>query len=165
LLRKSVTIPSRFISVEIAIRTDGECDAFVEWFRGQDNYVEKLACETHRWHVYFAPLPSGCADRTIRDICEGMSDWPEVVRRQWDEAALREFVVGYEVGTEAVVHLDRFDPSTLELVARVGAGIGIALYPAAMGGVDAETDDAEEVGKLLRPIEVGGIVRRAKGGV
>jgi hypothetical protein len=34
-----------------------------------------------------------------------------------------------------------------------------------MGGVDAETDDAEEVGKLLRPIEVGGIVRRAKGGV
>jgi hypothetical protein len=34
-----------------------------------------------------------------------------------------------------------------------------------MGGVDAETDDAEEVGELLRPIEVGGIVRRAKGGV
>ncbi len=40
---------SRFISVEIVIKTDGDCDAFVDWFSAQDNYVEKLPCDTHRW--------------------------------------------------------------------------------------------------------------------
>lgn len=41
-----MTTPSRFISVEIAIKTDGECDALVDWFRAKDNCVEKLPCET-----------------------------------------------------------------------------------------------------------------------
>ena len=125
--------PSRFISVEIAIKTDGECDVFVDWFRAQDNYVEKMPCDTHRWYVYFAPLPSVSADMTIRDICEGIPGWPEALRRQWEEAALREFIVGYEIGTEPIAHLDHFHSSTLELAARFGAGIGLALYPPTMG--------------------------------
>jgi hypothetical protein len=128
-----MTTPSRFISVEIAIKTDGECDAFVAWFRAQDNYVEKLPCDTHRWHAYFAPLSSGSADMTIRDICAGISNWPELVRRQWDEAAFREFFIGYDIGTEPIAHLDHISSSTIELAARVGAGIGLALYPPAMG--------------------------------
>ena len=127
--------PTRFISVEIAIKTDGDCEAFVDWFRAQGNAVEKVPGEAHRWYVYFAPLPSGCADATIRDICERIPEWPEVVRRQWDEAALREFLVGYEVGTRPVAHLDRFDSGTLECAARFGAGIGLALYPPSMRGV------------------------------
>ena len=105
--------PSRFISVEIAIKTDGDCDAFVDWFRAQDNYVEKIPSDTHRWYVYFAPLSSDSANTTIRDICEGISGWPEVVRRQWDEAAFREFFVGYEIGTDPIGHLDHFDPSVV----------------------------------------------------
>ena len=145
-----MTTPSRFISVEVAIKTDGDCDAFVDWFRAQDNHVEKLSWDTHRWYVYFAPLPSGCADMTIRDICMGISEWPESVRRQWDEAALREFFVGYEIGTEPVAHLDRFDSSTLELAARVGAGIGLALYPAAMRGACAGTAEAEHAVRCNR---------------
>jgi hypothetical protein len=139
-----MTTPSRFISVEIAIKTDGDCDAFVDWFRAQDNYVEMLPCDTHRWYVYFAPLSSGSADMTIRDICEGISEWPEVVRRQWDEAALREFFIGYEIGTEPVAHLDHFDSSTLELAARFGAGIGLALYPPAMGSSSATPEEQAE---------------------
>jgi len=126
-------MPSRFISVEIAIKTDGDCDAFVDWFRAQDNYVEKISCDTHRWYVYFAPLPSGSADTTITGICEKIPDWPEAVRRQWDDATFREFFVGYEIGTEPIAYLDRFDRSTLELAARFGAGIGLALYPSTMG--------------------------------
>jgi len=124
--------PGRFISVEIAIKTDGECDAFVDWFRAQDNYVERVPCDTHRWYVYFAPLPSISAGLTIRDICEGIPGWPEAVRRQWEEAAWREFFVGYEIGTDPVTYLDHFDSSTLGLAAQHGAGIGLALYPPAM---------------------------------
>ena len=120
--------PSRYISVEIAIKTDGDCDAFVNWFRAQDYYVEKIPCETHRWYVYFAPLLSGSADMTIQNICDGIPGWPEVVRRQWDEAAFRGFIVGYEIGTDPSAHLDHFDPSTLKLAAQFGAGIGLAIY-------------------------------------
>lgn len=141
-----MTTPSRFISVEIAIKTDGDCDAFVDWFRAQDNYVETLPCDTHRWHVYFAPLSSGSADMTIRDICLGISDWPELVRRQWDEAAFREFFIGYEIGTEPVAYLDHFSSSTLELAARFGAGIGIALYPPAMGTCSEAPEEEAESG-------------------
>ena len=125
--------PSRFISVEIAIKTDGDCGAFVDWFRAQDNYVEKIPCDTHRWYVYFATLSSGSADMTIRNFCERIPDWPEAVRKQWDEAACREFFVGYEIGTAPVAHLDHFDHSTLELAARFRAGVGLALYPPTMG--------------------------------
>lgn len=123
--------PSRFIGVEVTIKTDGDCDAFVEWFRAQDNHVAKLPWDTHRWYVYFAPLPSVSADMTIRRICEGFPAWPEAVRRQWEEAAVREFFVGYELGTDDRAHLDHFHSNTLELVARFGAGIGLAFYPPA----------------------------------
>ena len=138
--------PSRFISIEIAMKTNGDCDAFVDWFRAQDNYVEKVACETHRWYVYFAPLPSSTADLTIRDICEGITSWPEDVRKQWDEAAIREFVVGYEIGTDPNAHLDHFVPSTLELAAQFGVGIGLAIHPPAMGSASEALSEEAKVG-------------------
>ena len=135
---------SRFISVEIVIKTDGDCDAFADWFSAQDNYVEKLPCDTHRWCVCFAPLSSGSVDMIIRDMCEGISDWPELIRRQWDEAALREFFIGYEIGTEPIAHLDHISSSTLELAARFGAEIGLALYPPAMGSCFSAPEEAEQ---------------------
>ena len=136
--------PSRFISVEIVIKTDGDCEAFVDWFRAQDNYVEKIPCDTHRWYAYFAPLPSDSADATVRNICEGIPGWPEVVRKQWDEAAFRELFVGYEVGTDPIAHLDHFAPGTLELAARYGAGIGFAFYPSTMGGSDESLNEERQ---------------------
>ena len=81
----------------------------------------------------------------IRNICEGIPDWPDVVRRQWDEAAFREFVVGYEIGTDPSAHLDHFDPSTLKLAAQFEAGIGLAIYPPAMGDSPvAPNEEAEQ---------------------
>lgn len=124
--------PSRFISVEVAIKTDADCDAFVEWFRARDNPVEKLPGGSHRWHVYFAPLPSANADLTIRDICGGIPDWPDEVRAEWDAAAFRQFFVGYEIGTDPAAFTDHFEPATLALAAGFGAGIGLAIYPPAM---------------------------------
>jgi len=123
---------SRFISVEISIKTDHECAAFVEWFQSQGNYVDKLPCETHRWYAYFAPLPCSNADATIRHLCEGISDWPDNVRRQWNAAGIREFFVGYEIGSEPVAYLDHFSETTLKMAAEIGAGIGLALYPPAI---------------------------------
>jgi hypothetical protein len=52
------TTPKRkteFISVEMAIKTDFDPDAFVRWFEDQDHCVAKLECDTHRWYIYPAP--------------------------------------------------------------------------------------------------------------
>ena len=43
---------TKLISVEIAIMTNFDSDAFVKWFEDLDNYVAKLECETHRWYIY-----------------------------------------------------------------------------------------------------------------
>ena len=50
---------TKFISVEVVIKTDCPHEAFVEWFAAQDNYVDVHSCETHRSYIYFAPLPNG----------------------------------------------------------------------------------------------------------
>jgi hypothetical protein len=123
---------SEFICVEIDIKTDHDCDAFVEWFQAQDNYVNKLACETHRWHVYFDPLHYSSADLTIQKLCELLLQLPPQVKKQWEEAGVREFCVGYEIGDEPRDFGDHFSPKTLSMAAQVGAGIGIVLYPPAM---------------------------------
>ena len=119
---------ARFLSVEVAIRTDANCDAFIDWFSSQDNHVEKRPGGAHRWYVYFAPIPCDTADLTIRKLCAGIPDWPSEVRRQWNDAAIREFYVGYEVVPRGFHFQDRLEPATLTEAANVGAGIGIAIY-------------------------------------
>lgn len=121
-----------FISVEIAIKTDHDCDAFVEWFQAQDNYVHKLPWETHRWYVYCDPLHYSSADLTIQKLCEMVLELPAHVKKQWDDAGVREFLVGYEIGDEPRSYDDHFSQETLSMAAQVRAGIGIMLYPPSM---------------------------------
>ena len=124
---------SRFISVEVGIRTDHECDAFVEWFQSQDNHVEKRSWTTHRWYVYFAPLPSRTAGETIARLCREIAEWPDEVRMQWKLAAEREFFVGHQIGMDPAPHMDGFDAETIRLAGAAGAGIRVAMYPPTAG--------------------------------
>ena len=134
---------SRFISVEVVIKTDHDCDAFVQWFQSQDNHVEKMPCGTHRWHVYFAPLPSSSADSTIQILTTMILELPENIKIQWDQAGIREFIIGYHVGDEPISYQDHFIPETLAMAAQVGAGIGITLYPSSMGADDPQPNEED----------------------
>lgn len=124
-----MTRQSRFISVEIVIKTDYDCDAFVEWFHSRDNYVEMMPCETHRWYIYFAPIPCSSANSTIQILSKMIQELPANIMKQWNEAGFREFVAGYHAGDDPLTYVDHFSAETLSLAAQVGAGIGIALYP------------------------------------
>lgn len=121
---------TEFISVEIAIKTEFESDAFVKWFEAQDNYVAKLECDTHKWYIYFAPIPSRDANTTIRRLCETIRELPSDVRQDWDRAGHREFFAGYHVGGDPLCFTEHLDVETLEAAAELKAGIGYALYPA-----------------------------------
>lgn len=127
---------SRFISVEVVIKTDHDCDAFIQWFQSEDNYVDKMPCETHRWHVCFAPIPCSSADSTIQALAKMIQGLPPNIKRQWDEAGVREFFAGYQVGDDLTAYVDHFGSDTLSLAAHLGAGIRIALYPPSMSEDD-----------------------------
>ena len=119
---------THFISVEILIKTDQPYDAFVGWFSAQGEPVTVVPCDTHRSKIYFAPVPRGTPDATIRQLCQQIASLPEPARQQWDAAGFREFFVGYELGEEPLCYDDHLSPETLSAAAALRAGIGLALY-------------------------------------
>ncbi len=124
---------SEFISVEIALKTDYESEAFVKWFEDQDNYVAKLPSDSHKWYIYFAPIPNKDANTTILQLCEMIHSLPFEVRGDWDRAGHREFFAGYHVGGDPFCFAEHIDIATLKAAVDVNAGIGYALYPATDG--------------------------------
>ncbi len=130
---------SMFISVEVAIRTDYESDAFVKWFEAQDLYVDKHPSEDHNWYIYFAPESCKNANDTILKLCTMIQSLPPEVKEDWDKAAHREFYAGYQVGDTPNCLSEHLDPATLEAAAAIQAGIGYALYQAP----EEELDDMQ----------------------
>ena len=118
------------ITDKIAIKTDYDSDAFVKWFEDHDNYVAKLECTTHRWYIYFAPIPRDDANTTILRLSEMIQEIPPDVRQDWDRAGHREFFAGYHVGGDPFCFTEHLDKITLKAALELNAGIGYALYPA-----------------------------------
>lgn len=123
-----MTKTTQFISVEITIRTDAECDEWIEWFEQQDNCVNKIADKESKWHVYFDPIPSADANKTIFDLCAAIEKLPGSVRRHWDNANKREFHIGYDVGDEPHWYDQHLELETLQRAVKLNASIRIAMY-------------------------------------
>ncbi len=121
---------TRFISVEISIRTNFDCNEWIEWFERQDNYVNKFNGDDYKWHVYFDPLPSENANTTICDLCTEIENLPQNIKKQWNQASLREFHVGYHVGENPQPYDEHFELKTLKRAIEMNASIRIAMYPA-----------------------------------
>ena len=121
---------SEFISVEIAINTDFDSDAFIKYFEDRDNYVMKVESVSHKWYIYFAPIPGKDANTTILSLCEMIRGLPPNVRQDWDMAGDRELFAGYHVGGDPFCFTEHLEPQTLKAAFDLDAGIGFALYPA-----------------------------------
>ncbi|RYD84145.1 MAG: hypothetical protein EOP84_06325 [Verrucomicrobiaceae bacterium] len=119
---------TRFISVEVEIKTDHPYEEYVRWFTALGEPVEVVSCDTHRSYIYFAPLPCGTPDETIRRLCYQIADLPGPARQVWDAAGVRNFFIGYKLGDEPLSYEDHLSCATLSLVTSLGAGIGLALY-------------------------------------
>ncbi len=121
---------SRFISVEIFIRTNADAVEFVKWFEDQDNYVCKVPSDSEKWYIYCDPISGSNADEVISNLCQMVEDFPKGVRQDWDQAERREFYAGYNVGDKPFCFTEDLHIDTLKSAIRVNAGIGYALYPA-----------------------------------
>lgn len=127
---KKYTKKTQFISVEVVLKTNKPCSKFIKWYEKQDNYVEKLKWDSHKWYVYFQPTGKKNPDKTIRQFCKAIESLPKEVRKEWDNADFREFNIGYHVGEEPFSYLDNISYKTIKRVEKLGAGIGISLYAA-----------------------------------
>jgi hypothetical protein len=123
-----MSLKTQFISVEVAIKTDQPYEAFVQWFSARGEHVSAVPCDTHRSHIYFAPLPCGTPEETIRHLCQQLAALSGLPRQQWDAANFREFYIGYELGDEPFCYQEHLSRETLLAVTSIGAGIGYALY-------------------------------------
>ena len=124
------TKKTKYICVEIVLKTNHDCDKFIKWYEKQDNYVHKLTCETHKWYVYFQPIGKKSPDKTIRRFCKEIKKLPKEIKEEWDLAEFREFNIGYHVGEEPFSYLDNISAKTIMKVKELKAGIGISLYAA-----------------------------------
>ena len=121
---------TNFISVEVVIKTDRPCEDFIKFFTARGEHVSVVSGDTHLSCIYFAPLPCGNSNETIRALCQQIASLPALPRQQWDAAAFREFFIGYNVGEEPFCYEEHLASETLASVVSLGAGIGLALYPA-----------------------------------
>ena len=138
---EKMTRKSKFICVEIAIKTDFDSDEFIRFFEEQDNFVQKHPSENHKWYIYFDPTPYKDANMTILKLCEVISNLPTEVRTEWDKAAHREFFAGYEVGEEPHCFAEHIELKTIQACINIGACIGYALYPASATDKDGYPED------------------------
>lgn len=138
------TRKSAFISVEIAIKTNRESNAFVKWFEDKDNYVNKIEWKPEKWYIYCDPIGGRDANSVIRKLCRMIEKLPPDVRKDWDSAKHREFYAGYYGGDEPRAFEEHISLSTLQAALSVKASIGFVIYPAFPTDDEGFTEDFYE---------------------
>ena len=96
-----------------------------------DATITKIQYDDHvRTKIVVCPSPSDArgADARIRQLCAELNDLPEAARREWDQADLREFLVGYDVSGIEFSYADRFSQEAVSEAAVLRAAIGVAIY-------------------------------------
>ena len=124
------TKKTSFYSIEIVLKTNHSCKHFVRYFLQDGHCVLKLKCESHKWYIYFAPTPSKTPEKSLKQAVKLIQKLPAKVRKDWDQAEFREFNLGYSAGEEPNSFLNNISCKTLRKVSKLGAGIGISIYPA-----------------------------------
>jgi hypothetical protein len=139
-----------YLSVEIVIETQSTADALVAAFlpgkiksgffapHGEvlgddscDTTITRLRLEDpDRTKLIVSPITSNThnADDQIRELCTELNLFSVVAMREWDEADLREFYVGYDVDSIDHSYINRFSQDTIRAAADLHAAIGIVMY-------------------------------------
>ena len=121
---------TRFLNVDLEVSSASDLTWLVEEL-GED--VSNLFCGPAQGHflaTFEADPMSADPDGLIGYLCgliEGLSDEQ---RRVWDQAFLKIFDIGYQVGNEPPAYQSDLRPETLAAIVRIGASVRITIYPA-----------------------------------
>lgn len=115
------TVQSGSFAPNVEVLGNDSGDATITRFRYEESGQSKLV-------VCPAPGDVQGADARIRQLCKELNDLPEAARREWDQAELREFYVGYDVDGFEFSYANRFSEDTISAAAALRAAIGIVMY-------------------------------------
>jgi hypothetical protein len=121
---------TRFLNVDLEVSSESDLNWLVEEF-GED--VSNLYCGPDQGHflAMFEGDPLvGDPDGLIRYLCNLVENLSDEQRRVWNQAFLKIFDIGYQVGSEPPAYQSDIRPETLAAVVRIGASVRITIYPA-----------------------------------
>lgn len=121
---------TRYITVDLVVKGNGETDLFVAALEAMDYVVQKLDWEDgNKWFLNIScPHDVDDPETCILRCCADLESMPEGARAEWDGANFREFFIGYETGEQPSCFENHLKAETVAVAAKLGAGIGIALY-------------------------------------
>jgi len=127
---------TRYVTVDIVVRTNHECDHLAKAFQEPDYVVQKLPWDDcgHKWFMNISSLPNANANSCIEKQCQDIASFPVEEKEEWEISEFKEFFIGYHVGDIPFCYEDHLSGDVIAAVNQLGAGIGLALYPAPDNG-------------------------------
>jgi len=121
---------SYYITTEITIKSNSKCESLVKEIVSDDVGFYINPCQDEaKWEICIDPLPHQNADTTIQAICDSIEKLSADAKAEWEELLYKEFYIGYRI-SQNTHHLgEHLTSKTIQRVAKLGAGIGIAMYP------------------------------------
>src|SRR5450631_1208639 len=123
---------TQFRNVDLEVSSASDLGWLVEEL-GED--VTKLYCGPAQGHflaTFEANHVFGDPNALIGFFCGLIEALPGDRQRDWREAFLKIFNVGYDAGYEPRAYQSDLRPDTVEAIARIGASVRITIYPAGL---------------------------------
>lgn len=119
----------QYLNTDLEIESKEDLSKIVEEF-GEDVSVLYQGEIRGYQHATFeiAGSTSG-ADEVINYFCSLVEGLPKEVRELWDGCCSRLLDIGYESGTSPQNFRSEIRASTIQRVAKIGAGIVVTIYP------------------------------------
>ena len=126
-----MTPKTRYVTVDLVVKGDLSTDRLRAHLESKDYFVQKHDWnDGNKWYLNIScPRDFGDAESCIQQYCDDLSALPYPARVEWGQARFREFFIGYHVGVDPHCFENHLSQETVARAARLGAGIGIALYP------------------------------------
>jgi hypothetical protein len=121
---------THYITTDLVVKTNHEVDALVQALEAAECVVNKHEWTDHKWFLNVSGPGRPSPSASIKSYCDIILALPSTARQQWDAAGFKEFFLGYEAGEEPHCHEDHLPNTLIHATNALGAGIGIAIYPA-----------------------------------
>jgi hypothetical protein len=125
---RKTTLQTHFLNVDLDVFSRSTLETLVKAL-GKRVHVNYVGREKGRYSAHLS-LPSygQSADSLIRKLAQLVGKLSPTARRLWRSATSREFNIGIEGGQKPISHEIVLAPKTIQLLAKLDAGIVITTY-------------------------------------
>jgi hypothetical protein len=122
---------TRYVTVDLIVKGNDATESFSAFLGAKNYYVQHHEWnDDSRWYLNIScPRDFENADQCIEQYCNDLEQLPDDAKAEWEQARFREFSIGYHVAGAPRCFENHLSETTIQRVSKLGAGIGITLYP------------------------------------